>query len=112
MSSHRWTLGMTVGRGDYDAQVWPHIAFLEIDGMEGGAGERKGVYRDVWRDMEGLERYLRMCWMHMVRYDAVMRECGVEPGWEGWVVRVVGQLWEVQTEYVEDEAGGWDVRFV
>ncbi|RDB25681.1 hypothetical protein Hypma_006882 [Hypsizygus marmoreus] len=66
---------------DFPAQQIPHREFLEalVKDKETGLPE-------VHHDYAALKRYLARVFELLYRYDMVVRECGVDPEWEGEIV--------------------------
>jgi len=66
---------------DYPAQQLPHRAFLDALPKDPASS-----LPAVHHDLAGLKEYLKTVFCLLYRYDMVVRECGLDPGWEGEIV--------------------------
>lgn len=75
---------------DYPAQQIPHQQFLRECGVLGDERRSWVPYAVPWKpdaryvhaDYAHLQEYLKMLFELMYRYDALLRECGVDPEWD------------------------------
>jgi hypothetical protein len=93
---------------DYPAQQIPHRLFLQQCGILGShesvAYGRVGKDMAVHADYEHLREYLKTLFALMYRYDILLRECGLDPEWEGELVNSFPLRGAVKME--------WDVKEV
>jgi len=75
---------------DYPAQQIPHRIFLQQCGLLGShesvASGRLRKDMAVHADYGRLREYLKTLFALMYRYDVLLRECGLDPEWEGELV--------------------------
>lgn len=98
LGSYRLTIQKTTTMGDYDAHCLPHRVFF---GLERGWTDVAEISK---LEVGGakLQEYLRMCFAHLVRYDVLMRECGLDVRWQEEVTRMIWWLWGVPVKQNED----------
>ena len=76
---------------DYPAQQIPHRLFFQQCGIKLDSYQDR-TYENVGRDMAVHEDYgrlrehLKLLFVLMYRYDILLRECGLDPEWEGQLV--------------------------
>ncbi|KAF8072046.1 hypothetical protein FPV67DRAFT_1447486 [Lyophyllum atratum] len=66
---------------DYPAQQLPHREYLKALPKDTAS-----TMPEVHRDFARLQEYLKTIFCLLYRYDVVVRECGLDPQWEGEIV--------------------------
>ncbi|KAJ7785870.1 hypothetical protein B0H16DRAFT_1488319 [Mycena metata] len=109
ITEYRWLCRKLTYPTDYDAQTFPHRQFFWGSAVPPAVREEEF---DPLGDSNKLHEYLKMCFRLLYRYDMLVRECGQTVDWEGCVACAVAYLWNIKTDYAQDEKGDTVIRFV
>ncbi|KAF9479088.1 hypothetical protein BDN70DRAFT_921468 [Pholiota conissans] len=99
-STYGSLVGVLTHSMDYCAQQVPHLRFFGEVGVLNKDSRETVVHKDYAR----LQAYLKELFAVLYRYDMLVRECGIDPQWEGEIGYCYPLRGHVELRWDEDAA--------